>query len=152
MKPRHKLLIVDDDPTSRDWLERFAADLGYEALAVSSGEEALALCTGFEPDLITLDLLLPGMDGVETLRALRQLAPRVPVIMLSGAAATHAIVHAVKHGATDFLRKPFEPNELETAPPHRAPPPHPPAGPQAPARGRSRAFARPPVPRARQRR
>ena len=115
MKPRNKLLIVDDDPAGRAWLEAFAAELGYEALAVSSGEEALAACEGFAPDLVTLDLLLPGMDGVETLRALRARVPRVPVIMLSGAAATHAIVHAVKHGATDFLRKPFEPQELETA-------------------------------------
>jgi DNA-binding response OmpR family regulator len=67
---------------------------------------------------VTLDLSLPGMDGIATLCKLRELADQVPVIMLSGVADTRAIAHAVKHGATDFLRKPFEPQELK--PPSRA--------------------------------
>ena len=68
-----------------------------------------------DPDLVTLDLSMPGMDGLAVLRQIRTIAPQVPVIMLSGVADTRAIALAVKHGATDFLRKPFEPQELEAA-------------------------------------
>ncbi|MEX2206961.1 MAG: sigma-54 dependent transcriptional regulator [Myxococcota bacterium] len=115
MNPQHRLLIVDDSPGVRAWLEAFAAELGYGVSCAGSGEEAIELFRKHAPDLVTLDLSLPGMDGIATLRKLRELAPAVPVIMLSGVADTRAIAHAVKHGATDFLRKPFEPEELEAA-------------------------------------
>jgi two-component system response regulator AtoC len=115
MKPHHKLLIVDDSPGMRAWLEAFAKGLGYGATCAGSGEEAVEIFRRREPDLVTLDLSMPGMDGLATLRELRAIAPHVPVIMLSGVADTRAIALAVKHGATDFLRKPFEPQELEAA-------------------------------------
>ena len=115
MNPQHRLLIVDDSPGMRAWLEAFAAELGYAVTCAGSGEEAVELFRKHEPDLVTLDLSLPGMNGIATLCRLREIAPQVPVIMLSGVADTRAIAHAVKHGATDFLRKPFEPEELAAA-------------------------------------
>jgi two-component system response regulator AtoC len=115
MNSPHRLLIVDDSPSVRAWLEALATELGHGVLCASSGEEALELYRKHEPDLVTLDLSLPGMDGIATLRALRELAPRLPVIVISGVTDTRAIANAVKHGASDFLRKPFEPEELESA-------------------------------------
>ncbi len=115
MNPPHRLLVVDDSAGVRAWLEAFARELGYEVTCAGSGEEAVESFRARQPDLVTLDLSLPGMDGIATLCALREIAPQVPVIMLSGVADTRAIAHAVKHGATDFLRKPFEAEELEAA-------------------------------------
>jgi len=115
MKPHHRLLIVDDSPGMRAWLDAFATGLGYAVACAGSGEEAVESLRQREPDLVTLDLSMPGMDGLATLCQLRAIAPHVPVIMLSGVADTRAIALAVKHGAIDFLRKPFEADELEAA-------------------------------------
>jgi two-component system response regulator AtoC len=89
--------------------------LGYAAACAGSAEEAVRMFRKREPDLVTLDLSMPGMDGLGALCQLRAIAPHVPVIMLSGVADTRAIALAVRHGATDFLRKPLEPDELEAA-------------------------------------
>ncbi len=115
MNPSRKLLIVDDDPSVSDWLALFADRLGYDADQVGSGEEALESFRQRRPDLVTLDVFLPGLDGVEVLKALKQIDPSVPVIMLSGHGQARTIVDAMHAGAADFLRKPFEPEELELA-------------------------------------
>jgi two-component system response regulator AtoC len=115
MKPVQRVLIVDDDASARDWLAAFMRSRGLAPVCAASGEEALDELRRSAPDVVTLDLVLPGMDGLATLRALKALAPRVPVIVLSGVAATQAIVEALRFGAADFLRKPFEVEELEIA-------------------------------------
>ena len=115
MKRKRRLLIVDDDPSAREWLSIFSEQLGYAAEVVESGEQALEAFQRRRPDLVTLDVLLPGMDGVDTLKAIKALARDVPVIMLSGHGQTRVIVDALRHEAADFLRKPFEPEELKLA-------------------------------------
>ncbi len=115
MSGPYRLLIVDDDPGSRDWLAAFGDRLGYEILLAGSGEEALVLAAEVTPDVVTLDVLLPGLGGIETLKALHELHPGLPVIMLSGHGPTRTIVESVRQGAADFLRKPFDPAELEAA-------------------------------------
>ena len=115
MKPVRRVLIVDDDASARDWLAAFARSRGLAPICVDSGEEAVDELRRAPPDVVTLDLVLPGMDGLATLRALKAIAPRVPIVMLSGVGDTHAIVEAVRLGASDFLRKPFEAEELEVA-------------------------------------
>ncbi len=115
MKQKQKLFVVDDDEGVRVWLSSFASRLGYEVAVADSGEAAVETFEAVGPDLVTLDVMLPGMDGVCTLKALREIDPYVPVIMLSGTGQTRTIVEAIKHGASDFLRKPFEPEELEVA-------------------------------------
>ncbi|MBM4337465.1 MAG: sigma-54-dependent Fis family transcriptional regulator, partial [Deltaproteobacteria bacterium] len=115
MKPPLTLLVVDDDAGMRAWLAAFAAEQGWAVDCAGSGEQGLELLRERMPDLVTLDLSLPGIDGLATLHQLRALAPSVPVIVLSGVADTRVIALAMKHGATDFLRKPFEPQELEAA-------------------------------------
>src|SRR5262249_59907436 len=81
----------------------------------SRDDEAVAEAKRIAPGLVTLDLGLPGMDGLETLRALRAQQPRLAVLMLSGTGDTQAIVESVRLGAADFLRKPCEPEELDLA-------------------------------------
>jgi two-component system, NtrC family, response regulator AtoC len=82
---------------------------------VAGGEEALDRLSEIRPDLVTLDVVLDGMDGIETLRRLKKRLPDVPVIMLSGHGQARTIVEAMRLGAADFLRKPFEVEELELA-------------------------------------
>jgi two-component system response regulator AtoC len=115
MPASHRVLVIDDDPGVRDYLEALVSRQGYDVLAAAGGEEALRLLDDVRPDLITLDVVLPGMDGLETLKQLKQRLPDVPVIMLSGHGQARTIVEAMKLGASDFLRKPFELEELELA-------------------------------------
>ncbi|MFQ5515262.1 MAG: sigma-54-dependent transcriptional regulator, partial [Myxococcota bacterium] len=111
----YRLLIVDDDPAAREWLVCFGESLGYEVAQEESGEQALERFERERPDLVTLDLLLPGMDGLETLKRMRSIDARVPVIILSGHGETAVIVEVLRAGAAEFLRKPFHPEELELA-------------------------------------
>ena len=115
MAKRFRVLVIDDDPSIRDYLEALATRRGYEVFAVGDAEAALETLDQTRPDLITLDVVLPGMDGLETLELLKQRRPEVPVIMLSGHGQASTIVEAMRRGASDFLRKPFEVEELELA-------------------------------------
>ena len=110
-----RVLVIDDDPGVREYLEALVSRQGYRATAVPDGEQALACLDRFRPDIVTLDVVLPGMDGLETLRRLKEVLPDVPVVMLSGHGQARNIVEAMRLGASDFLRKPFEVEELEIA-------------------------------------
>ena len=94
MKPHLTLLVVDDDAGMRAWLAAFAAEQGWAVECAGSGEQGLELFRKRTPDLVTLDLSLPGIDGLATLRQFRALAPSVPVIMLSGVADTRSVALA----------------------------------------------------------
>jgi two-component system response regulator AtoC len=107
------VLVIDDDPGIRDFLQTLAMRQGYGVHTAVDGETALANLDRVRPDIITLDAVLPGMDGLETLRLIRKRQPEVPVIMLSGHGQARTIVEAMRLGAADFLRKPFEAEELE---------------------------------------
>lgn len=78
-----KILLVDDEANIRDLYSAELADEGYSVTTASSGEEALGLLDELKPDLITLDIRMPGMGGIEALRAIREKLPAVPVIMLT---------------------------------------------------------------------
>jgi len=115
MSDEIRVLIIDDDPGVRDYLEALVSRQGYQVYAVADGEQALHTLEETRPDLVTLDVVLPGIDGLETLRQLKQRLPEVPVVMLSGHGQARTIVEAMRLGASDFLRKPFEVEELELA-------------------------------------
>ena len=110
-----RVLVVEDDPGIRDYLRTVLERRGYEVHACADGEEALARAGDLRPDLVTLDLALPGIDGLETLRRLKREMPGVAVVMLSGRGQARTIVEAMRLGASDFLRKPFEEDELDLA-------------------------------------
>jgi two-component system response regulator AtoC len=115
MADQIRVLVIDDDPGVRDYLEALVSRQGYQVFAVADGEQALRTLDETRPDLVTLDVVLPGIDGIETLRQLKQRLPDVPVVMLSGHGQARTIVEAMRLGASDFLRKPFEVEELELA-------------------------------------
>src|SRR5439155_15714797 len=110
-----RVLVIDDDPGVRDYMEALVSRQGYRVFLAADAEQALSGLDDSRPDIVTLDVVLPGMDGLETLRRLKQRAPDVPVVMLSGHGQARNIVEAMRLGASDFLRKPFEVEELELA-------------------------------------
>ncbi len=110
-----RVLVIDDDPGVRDYMEALVSRQGYRVFAAADAEQALAGLDDTRPDVVTLDVVLPGIDGLETLRRLKQRLPEVPVVMLSGHGQARNIVEAMRLGASDFLRKPFEVEELELA-------------------------------------
>ncbi|MCZ6782729.1 MAG: sigma-54 dependent transcriptional regulator [Proteobacteria bacterium] len=115
MAERFRVLVIDDDPGIRELLEAQVSRLGYRVLSAPDGEAALEMLEESRPDLVTLDVILPGMGGLDTLRQIKQRLPEVPVVMLSGHGQAPVIVEAMRLGASDFLRKPFEVEELELA-------------------------------------
>ncbi len=115
MSEAFRVLVIDDDRGVREYLEALVSRQGYDVTSVSGGEQALERLSDVRPDLVTLDVVLDGMDGLETLRRLKKRIPDVPVVMLSGHGHARTIVEAMQLGAADFLRKPFEVEELELA-------------------------------------
>ncbi len=107
MAERFRVLVIDDDPGIRELLEAQVSRLGYRVLSAPDGEAALEMLEESRPDLVTLDVILPGMGGLDTLRQLKQRLPEVPVVMLSGHGQAPVIVEAMRLGASDFLRKPL---------------------------------------------
>jgi two-component system nitrogen regulation response regulator NtrX len=101
------VLIIDDEEGIRESLSGIFEDEGYAALTASSGEEALKMLREQSPDLIMLDVWLPGIDGVQTLKEIKNLKPDLPVIMISGHGNIELAVKATKTGAYDFLEKPL---------------------------------------------
>ncbi|WP_437295019.1 PAS domain S-box protein [Sorangium sp. So ce426] len=114
MPRRDPVLVVDDDAVSRQMLLHALADAGIEAVAVTSGADALAWLKASVPALVLLDLVMPPPDGYVVLSAVRD-APRtqdVPVVVLTALDADEDVARAFELGADDFIRKPFRPAEL----------------------------------------
>ncbi len=106
-----RVLVVEDDADIADVLRRSLRNEGYEVRTSGDGAEALDIAVGFMPDLVVLDLGLPGMDGVEVCRRLRSDGD-VPILMLTARAETEDRVEGLDSGADDYLVKPFERQEL----------------------------------------
>ena len=111
-----RLTIVDDDPAFTQYLSTLLGSRGYDINTFSSGPDFLrSLGRGATPDVVLLDVLMPGMDGLETLRAVRSAHPGLQVIMLSGTQVPATIVDAVRLGAVDYVVKPDDPEGLGEA-------------------------------------
>lgn len=101
------ILIIDDEPSIRESLDGILEDEGYRTLLAETGEAGLALAREECPDLVLLDVWLPGIDGLETLSRLRESNPEQLVIMMSGHGTIETAVKATKLGALDFIEKPL---------------------------------------------
>jgi DNA-binding NtrC family response regulator len=106
-----RILAIDDDSAVHMSLT-MALEPRYEVVTATSGTEALSLFHARSPDLVLLDIIIPGQDGLALLRAIRNERPRVPVIMLTAMSSPKTAVTAMKLGADDFLTKPFDVEEL----------------------------------------
>jgi two-component system, NtrC family, nitrogen regulation response regulator NtrX len=105
MKPR--ILVIDDEGAIRDSLRMILEYEDYQFVGAASGQEGLALVQRERPDLVLLDIKMPGMDGMEVLRKLHALDETLPIVMISGHGTTATAVDAIRSGATDFLDKPL---------------------------------------------
>lgn len=108
---RPAILLVDDDQTLLNVLSRRVARAGFDVRTASSGPDALKQLEGSWPALLVVDLMMPGMDGFELCRRVKQLAD-LPIIILSAVAAVEAKVNALELYAEDYVIKPFDPDEL----------------------------------------
>lgn len=106
-----RILVVDDDPTVAEVVVRYLEREGYAVESVGDGRAAIDRVAGALPDLVVLDLMLPGVDGLEVYRRLRLLAP-VPVIMLTARGDEDDRIVGLELGADDYVSKPFSPREL----------------------------------------
>ena len=106
------ILLVDDEAAITDNLAPFLKRAGFSVVVASTGEEALARLPAVSPDLVVLDVLLPGMDGREVLRRVRQERRQVPIILLTQVGESGERTMALEEGADDYLNKPFDPYEL----------------------------------------
>jgi len=114
--PAARLAVVDDDESFTEYLQTLLKSRGYDVEVFHSGEALIErMETAPAPQLILLDVMMPGHDGIETLRAIRQAHPAVQVIMLSGRQAPATIVEAVRLGAADYVLKPGDPEGVGEA-------------------------------------
>jgi len=105
------VLVVDDDLTVRDVVRRYLELAGHRVALADNGEDALAWIAEHDPDLVVLDLMLPGIDGLEVCRRLRQTSA-VPVVMLTALGEEENRIAGLQLGADDYVTKPFSPREL----------------------------------------
>src|SRR5213082_2462738 len=114
MSDAAKILLVDDEPGMLRYIRTLLEVDDYKVATASTGEEALdRVQKGLQPDLVLLDLLMPGIDGLQTLEQLRQIRPGTKVVMLSCVSDTRKVVQAIRLGAHDYLTKPFQKAELD---------------------------------------
>ncbi|MBF9016828.1 MULTISPECIES: response regulator transcription factor [unclassified Oceanispirochaeta] len=114
MTEKQKILIVDDEDHILQMLRMNMKKQGFDSFCVESGEEALSICESEKPDLILLDVMLPGIDGVETCRRLKNHpdSRSIPVIMLSARSQGQDKINGLMGGADDYITKPFSLEEL----------------------------------------
>jgi DNA-binding NtrC family response regulator len=107
-----RVLLVDDETEFLETLIKRIRKRNVDIMGVNSGEEALKALARSEVDVVVLDVRMPGMDGIETLRALKKAYPLVEVIMLTGHASVEAAVEGMELGAFDYLMKPMQIDDL----------------------------------------
>jgi diguanylate cyclase (GGDEF)-like protein len=110
--PKGKVLIVDDAPDTLDIIQKLLSFEGYEVILAATGEEGVKRVEEEKPDVVLMDISLPGIDGTEALKRIRTINPIQSVIMLTAFATVENAIRALKEGASDFVKKPFENEHL----------------------------------------
>ena len=111
---RARILVVDDEPNNRVLLQVMLSPDGYEVLTAASGSEALAMIADHPPDLVILDVMMPGMDGYQVANRIKSNAAtvQIPIIMLTALSDRNSMMHGLNAGAEEFLTKPVVRAEL----------------------------------------
>ena len=107
-----KMMLVDDEERFLSTTQKLLSRKGYDVLTASSGGEALEILRAHNIHVVILDVKMPGMDGIETLKAIKRNYPLVEVIMLTGHGTVDSAVEGLKSGATDYLTKPTDVQDL----------------------------------------
>lgn len=110
-----KILIVDDSRTSRKILKGILEGEGYEIIGeATNGQEGYEKYIELKPDVVTMDITMPVLDGIEALKKIKGEYPDAKVVMVTAAGQKTKMVEAVQNGASEFVSKPFEPEQLKT--------------------------------------
>ena len=104
----NSILIIDDDDQLRNSFKKLLSEEGYKVDGAASGEAGLNIVKKEVPDIVILDMRLPGMNGLETFRAIRKIEPKLPVIIMTAFGTTETAIEATKLGAFDYILKPFD--------------------------------------------
>ena len=108
-----KILIVDDSRTSRKMLRNILESNGHEIIDEAvNGQEGVQKFQALKPDVVTLDITMPVVDGVEALKMIKALDPESKVVMVTAAGQKNKMIECIKAGANEFLTKPFEQQEI----------------------------------------
>jgi len=107
-----RILLVDDEKTMVKYLSKRLIKKGFEISIAYNGLEALEQVKAADFDVVLLDVLMPGMNGIDTLKEIKKIKPQTEVIMLTGHASVEAGIEGMKAGAFNYIMKPFDPNEL----------------------------------------
>jgi len=110
-----KILVVDDELFVRELLLEFLSTEGYEVSLADSGEKAVELTQIQPADLVLVDLKMPGIDGVETLKQMKKIAPDTLAIIMTGYPTIESSIEALRQGAYDYVVKPFKLNDLKSS-------------------------------------
>jgi DNA-binding response OmpR family regulator len=111
----HRILVIDDDAGVRDTIRRTLDGHPYEVITAENGEHGLSVCRSTPPDLVITDIVMPTMEGLQTIRELRRERPTLPIIAISagGRGRRHDFLEIARQlGAWEILVKPFDPDEL----------------------------------------
>jgi len=102
------ILIIDDDEHLRKGFERMLTEEGYSVRSASSGEAGIEIIHANVPDLVILDVRLPGINGLQAFKIIHEMEPKLPVIIMTGYGTTETAIEATKMGAFDYILKPFD--------------------------------------------
>lgn len=113
MEPKKRILIVDDAAFMRMMIRNILSNNNFEVAGeAANGEEAIKKYLELQPDLVTLDITMPGMDGVTVLKKIRLHDPHAKIVMCSAMGQQAMVVEAIQNGAKDFINKPFHPQKV----------------------------------------
>jgi len=110
----NRILIVDDEPTVRYSFKKLLREDNYDVLEAANGVDALRLLAKENPDLVVMDIEMPGMTGLEAIRRIKDLTPQVPVIIMTAYGTTDRVIEAMKLGAYEYMEKPFDIDKMRT--------------------------------------
>ena len=106
------VLIVDDEPSVRQTLSEWMRKKNFRVFEAEGGRQAMEMIQRDDPDIVISDVLMPGMDGIQLLKAAKAVKADIPFLMISGYPSRSTVVDIMKYGASDYLPKPFTPEEL----------------------------------------
>jgi len=112
MPKTYKIFVIDDEQVIRNLFARILTVKGHEVMSVDNGKDALQKVMEQSFDIVFTDMVMPGMDGIVTFKALRKLKPNLPIVIMTGFAVEDKIKEAMKLGAVDYLYKPFDISDI----------------------------------------